>query len=50
MDKITKIVCPCCNREIEITISKSGKITALFCCDNGIEFGQIPFIQKEGGE
>lgn len=49
--KIIQIQCPCCNRSIELQIDgESGEVTTLFCCDNGIEFGVIPFKHEKGGE
>lgn len=47
------IKCPCCGRQIELQISKSGNITALFLCNEGIELGLIHSIipdLAEGGE
>ena len=50
MDKIINLTCPCCNQKIELVLSESGEVTALFCCDNGIDLGIIPFQQMKGGE
>lgn len=43
-----EIICPCCGKQIEISIDSSGNATAFLLCENRISVNEV--FQKTGIE